>query len=431
MSDICNFMKCSSACSDIQTFKTLFCTPTFFDKKTHTYKYLPKPPINFDNLIEFMNLDSFDKIYCDIFSHSHECISYNMYDLNFDVIQFLIQNDYISMEKKSNKFYIIDIIISLFHEISSSDVVKSRVKEYIEFFWDFIIEKDSSIIINYVNNKNGYTIANYILNCNDIRIKMEYINKYIDIWNEYFPDKELKAPYQMNELVDAFNVYIQLALDNNVNILKKLFSRSSYNSNIYEWRVVDSNNKNIVSVPLICFLLKENSHVRDVKKIEELANTINVLIEYGKIPYDSIVPENGNTLIDYINKFGYNYPSSPIMKVFNKYPIKNKATYYKIDDIYDDSKIDNSNIPYWNVFKKYEYTKNPDFAQDIMKDILDEYNITHIDYSDFVKYTGLCYIVNDDDNNDYIYLEQENPYADNIELKKYVNNMNNTNNLVI
>jgi hypothetical protein len=77
-------------------------------------------------------------------------------------------------------------------------------------------------------------------------------------------------------------------------------------------------------------------------KLQQLANTIDVLIEYGNIPYDSIVPETNNTLMDYIIKFGYNYPSSPIMKVFEKYPIDNNITQNTIPDIYDDSKSDNS-----------------------------------------------------------------------------------------
>ncbi len=428
MTDICNFMNCSSDCDDINTFKTLFCTPTFFNKKTCTYKYLPMPPVNFDKIIEFMQSDSFNKIYKDIFSHSHECISYNIFDLNFNVIEFLIQNDYISLDKKPNTFYIIDIITVLFTEISYNE--KSRIKEYIDYFWEYIHQNNSSVIINYVNEKNGYTLANYILDCIDPVIRLEYINKYIDSWNYFYPDKELKTAYQMNEIVDGFNVYFQLALNNNVDVLKKLFSRNSYDANMYEWRVVDSDKKNIISVPLICFLLKENSHIRDVEKLKELANTINVLIEYGKIPYDLIVPENGNTLMDYINKFGYNYPSSPIMKVFNKYSIKNKVTDTKIYDIYNDSKFDSSNIPYWNVFKKYEYIKDPEFAKHIMKDILEEYNQTHINYSDFIECSGFSYILNDID--DYINLgDIDNSYVDNVELKKYVQHMNNTNNFSV
>jgi hypothetical protein len=190
----------------------------------------------------------------------------------------------------------------------------------------------------------------------------------------------------------------------------------------------NTNNKDIISVPIISFLLKENSYIRDVQKLEKLANTIDVLIEYGKIPYDLIVPETDHTLMDYINKFGYNYSTSPIMIVFKKYSIKNNVTSKKIDDIYDDSKINTSNIPYWNVFKKYEYTKNPDFAKQIMEDILKEYNITHIDYSNFVEYSGFYHILKDID--EYINLEDiDNPYADNMELKKYVQQMNNTNNL--
>jgi hypothetical protein len=369
-----------------------------------------------------MQSDSFNKIYKDIFSHSHECISYNIFDLNFNVIEFLIQNDYISLDKKPNTFYIIDIITALFTEISYNNT-KSRVKEYIDYFWEYIHQNNSSIIINYVNDKNGYTLANSILDCIDPVIRLEYINKYIDIWNYFYPDKELKSAYQMNENVDGFNVYIQLALDNNIDVLKKLFLRNSYYSNMYEWRVVDSNNKDIISVPIICFLLKENSHIRDVRKLKELANTIDVLIEYGKIPYDLIVPETDNTLMDYINKFGYNYPSSPVMKVFKKYPIKNKVTNTKINDIYDDSNIDYSHIPYWNIFKKYEYTKNPELAGQIMKDILEEYNTTHIEYSYFVEYSGFSHILNDID--DYINLEEpENPYIDNMQLKQYVQNMN-------
>ena len=68
MPHICDFMNCSSSCSDIQMFKNLFCTPTFFNKNTSTYKYLPSPPINFKKIIEFMQLESFNNIYSDIFS---------------------------------------------------------------------------------------------------------------------------------------------------------------------------------------------------------------------------------------------------------------------------------------------------------------------------------------------------------------------------
>ena len=52
MTNICEFMKCYSECSNIQMFKKIFCTPTFFNENTCTYKYLPSPPINFDKIVK-------------------------------------------------------------------------------------------------------------------------------------------------------------------------------------------------------------------------------------------------------------------------------------------------------------------------------------------------------------------------------------------
>jgi hypothetical protein len=273
-----------------------------------------------------MQLELFNNIYKDIFSHSHECISYNIYDMHFDVIQFLIQNDYISIEKKPNTFYVIDIIVALFHEFSRTENLKSRLKEYIDYFWNFIVEKNAFAIINYVNEKNNYTIINYILNSNDKSIQLTYTNKYIDLWNHFYPDEEVNSVY---------NVYIQLALDNNVEVLKKLFLRKSYNSNMYEWNMIDYDNKNINSISLICFLLKENYYIRDVDKIQNLANTIKILIEYGNIK------ENKQILMEYINNFNYNYSSSPIMKIFEDVNFEN-VDFENVD--FENQYVDNSEL---------------------------------------------------------------------------------------
>jgi hypothetical protein len=171
-------MKALTECSYIKTFRELFCTPKIFNKKTGQHKYLPSPPIKFDKIIEFMQLDIFDDIYYDIIHGTHECVSINISDFNFEVIQFLIQNNFITVENKSNTFYVIDIILNLFYEIQNNDIGKKRVKEYISYFWDFIMFHNKSLIINHVDKQTEITFANHINNCLDKSIQMEYIEKY-------------------------------------------------------------------------------------------------------------------------------------------------------------------------------------------------------------------------------------------------------------
>jgi hypothetical protein len=176
-------MRAITNCAYIKAFQQLFCTPKYFSKSTCTHKYLPSPPINFDAIIEFMKLDNFDDIHQDIFSGSHECISLNISDLNFTVIEFLVQNNLICFENKPNTFYIIDIIIQLFYEIHHNDVVKSRVSEYIDYFWNIIIEKNKKLII-----ENFFDL--HINNCFDINIKSEYTQKYNQLVSDVNDDSD-------------------------------------------------------------------------------------------------------------------------------------------------------------------------------------------------------------------------------------------------
>lgn len=212
MNHHCKSMHSLAECSYIKKFQELFCTPKFFNKNTGQHKYLPSTPIQISNIIEFMGLDIFDDIYHDIIHGTHECTSLNISDLNFEVIKFLIQNNYISITNKQNTFYVIDIILNLFYEIQSNDVGKSRVKEYIDYFWNFIVENNKELIINHVDNGTGYTFENHINNCLDTSIKLEYNMKYQNIANKCMTTNVLEDAY-----VDSSFLVEVLNLQNNKN----------------------------------------------------------------------------------------------------------------------------------------------------------------------------------------------------------------------
>jgi hypothetical protein len=220
MNQHCKSMKALAECSYIKTFRELFCTPKIFNKNTYQHKYLPSPPIKFDKIIEFMELDIFDDIYHDIIHCNHECVSINICDLNFEVIQFLIQNNFITLENKENTFYVIDFIINLFYEIQNNEIGKKRVKEYISYFWDFIVEHDKSVIVNHVDNKTKYTFEYHILNCFDKSIQLEYIEKYNNlnkrsVVEDIFDNTQNKD--EENAYVDSASLVQYIQMQNNLN----------------------------------------------------------------------------------------------------------------------------------------------------------------------------------------------------------------------
>ena len=146
--------------------------------------------------------------------------------------------------------------------------------------------------------------------------------------------------------------------------LKILFSRKSYNKFAYEWRINYISNNKEFSLPIIMYVLKENWWVKEKKELENIAECIKVLIEDGKIDYNDIVPETGHNIVDYLNKFEYNYPDSPIMRVLEKYNLVEASnSTSKIHDIY----IFDTTHPYYQFYVDYAYTKDPSKKEEIIE----------------------------------------------------------------
>jgi hypothetical protein len=78
------------------------------------------------------------------------------------------------------------------------------------------------------------------------------------------------------------------------------------------------------------------------------------------------------------------------------------------------------------IWKKYEYTKDPEMAEEIFDEIIQEYDLTGVDYTDFLEKSNLHIIINrlsnvpsmvfDDDYQIIIEENKENNISTNLQI---------------
>ncbi len=380
-------------CEEIKHFYNLVLTPCKYDLHKKFNVYRDEKSIQSEEILNIMNNIDFVNIIQEIRKNQHECVNFNFTDMRFDVIEFLRNNNKIVIDKimdiNSLNFNVLEILYSLFSELYQNFTSTQRTIERIEYFWNWCEQENPKALLEFRNYFTSKTICHSILNCMNNKFKKVYYQKYINLWYEHYYGKDLPYISAPNETTDGETIIFLLIHNFMADELKALLSHETFNSYSYEWRVYEIFNKQSYSVPIICHILDQFSWARDKKTLKKIANIIKILIEFGKFNYDDYVIGTGNTVMDYLEHYGYNYKGSPVMEVFKNINLK-PLTGVKINTVY---KYDES-IPYNMIWKKYEYTKDPEMAEDIFDEIIQEYNQTGVDYTDFLEKSNLHIIIN-------------------------------------
>jgi hypothetical protein len=383
----------------------------------------------YDQILNIMNNPDFINILMQTRNNQHECIGFNFSDMPFDVIEFLRKNHKIVIEKQMNlkslNFNVIEILYSLFSQLYNNSTSSKCAIERIEYFWNWCEQENPMALLEFRNYFTSKTICHSILNSMNNKIKKLYYQKYMNLWYKYCYGKDLPYIITPNEETDGDTIIFLLIHNFMTEELKALLTHETFKSSAYTWRIFEINNKEYFNVPIICHILDQFSWARDKKTLKKIANIINILIEYGNFNYDDIVVETGHTLMDYLEHYGYIYKNSHVMEVFKDLKL-NPLTGIPIKNVYEYDE----NVPYDMIWKKYEYTKDPEMAEDIFDEIIQEYDLTGVDYTDFLEKSNLHIITNhlsnvpsvvfNDDfmviieqvNNEYLeMIVTENPYG--------------------
>lgn len=369
-------------CEEIKHFYKLILTSNYENN-----------PIQSEEILNIMDNSDFINIINEIRNTHHECIGFTFTDMRFDVIDMLRQNGKIVIEKQMNlkslNFNVLEILYSLFSEFYNNYTCTKDVVERIKYFWNWCEQENPKALLEFRNYFTSKTLCHSILNCMNNKIKKVYYQKYMNLWYKHCYGKDLPYISSPNETTDGETIIYLLIQNLMTEELEALLSHKTFNSSSYEWRIFEIHNKQCFSVPIVCHILDQFSWVRDNKSLKKIATILRILIEYGKFNYDDVVIETGNTVMDYLNHYGYIYNDSPVMEVFKYLEIK-PLTRISIKNVY---KYD-ENIPYDMIWKKYEYTKDPEMAEEIFDEIIKEYDITGIDYDDFLDKSNLYVIIN-------------------------------------
>ena len=382
-------------CGEIKKFMKLICTP--YDYITSSY--LQEEPLDKEAkeaILSYLNSDFYELFLDEINNKfNHDCRTLNYISIRMDVYELLMEHRIITIHSEFNTINMQDILYSLFLDVCSKKNM-SRQKSYINYFWTKLVSVDPKIITNYRHN-HCYSYVHAILNAHHRNIAKEYFHEFLKLWDSYYPEQELPIPPQQNELVDNLTIYLQLAQLFMIPELEILFARKSYDPKYYEWRFSSGSNNMICSVPIISYLLEEFATSADERSLKKIAKLLRVFIDNGRINFDEEVIENSATLMDYLNQYGYNYKNSPVMAVFKDYALKpakniNILQKYKSDP----------NIPYSEIWNKYQYTKDPTFGHEIIEVCMNEELRTGKCSYEFLKISGLIFItsmlINDEIN---------------------------------
>jgi hypothetical protein len=379
-------------CAEIKNFMKLICTP--YDYNTGTY--LPEESLDKDAILSYLNTDFYQKFLNELLiKYNHDCCIFNYISVRMDAYEFLMENNIITVDGTDNTLSMKQILYCLFLDVCSKKNIP-RQKSYINYFWTKLMSIDQKIITDYRYN-HCYSYVHAILNAHHQNIAKEYFHEFLKVWDSYYPEQELPNPPQQNELVDNLTIYLQLARLFMIKELEILFSRKSYDPKYYEWRFTSGANNMTFSVPIISYVLEEFAKSSDERNLKKIAKLLRVFIENGKINFDQEVIENGATVMDYLNQYQYNYNNSPVMAVFKDYTLKPAKNVNILQKYNSDP-----NIPYSEIWNKYQYMKDPSYAHQIIDECMNEELRTgHCSY-EFLKTSGLIFItsmlINDESN---------------------------------
>jgi hypothetical protein len=306
----------TSECGDIAHFISLITTPKYKSHNDFKIYYGKEKVINFNYILDYMKSSGFCKSINRLVNNKHDCVSFNITDVRFDVIEYLRVNGYINISCTAHTFNVMDILFELFHEYDTNPEFFSRNYEYINYFWIWIENEDPKLLVDYINPRCGSHLIHAILKCHNKKIRDEFFDLFFEKWEHFYPMQELPTTIIQNELVDGENVILILARNFMGDKLKMLFKRKCYSPSNYTWYQNYNLYNTSFTVPLIMFLLEENSWMRRTEDLKKFAEIITILLEYGKVNPNLKVIETGNNLQDYLTYYGYNYENSPVMNVF-------------------------------------------------------------------------------------------------------------------
>ena len=377
----------TSECENLSYFISLITTPKYKNEKDSKMYYGKEEELNSSIILDYMKSSGFCKSISRLINNKHDCVGINITDIRLDVIEMLRLNGHINMSRKAHTFNVVDIMYALFCEFNTNPEFCTRNYEYINYFWIWIENENPKMIVDYINPQTSAHLIQAILQSPNQIVRNEFFDLFLEHWDHFYPSYELPTTIIHNEMVDGDNLILILARNFMGDKLKKLFQREGYSSSNYTWYQNYKLNNTTFTVPLIPFLLEENSWMRTKKDLTKFAEIIKILIEYGKIDYSLTVMETGNNLQDYLNYYGYNYENSPVMDAILSYNKIDKATDIQLNAYqYSFDKT----IPYDYIQYKYEFTKDPTMGKKIFEEILEEEKKTKVPYSNFLSSSGLC-----------------------------------------
>ena len=174
-------------CDEIQEFVKLICTQETLETRE----------IYFEKILLTMNSPSFSKTFNDLIQFRHDCIGFSYDMMNFDVIEFLREKDYITFFDEPNKFNLLDMLYVMFSTLAPK--ISPVVEKYIDYFWTWVEKENPISLIDYINKSSQISMSDAILNGNNKLIRSKYIDKFIILWKLYNPSKELTILLLLNQ----------------------------------------------------------------------------------------------------------------------------------------------------------------------------------------------------------------------------------------
>jgi hypothetical protein len=158
-----------------------------------------------------------------------------------------------------------------------------------------------------------------------------------------------------------------------------LLSLNYYDDLLYKRILPMIDKKNYPNLKHIAKILYLYADRKSIESINHVTNNINFLLNLNNdinINESFLIQINSggkklHNITDFLIHYGWNYPNSPMMKIFPSDlppPINMKFSEYDISET-------NS---YYNIFNKYKYTKDPNIYPEIIQEFY-EFKISHPD----------------------------------------------------
>jgi hypothetical protein len=224
----------------------------------------------------------------------------------------------------------------------------------------------------------------YIFNWFEKEIPIEFISHIIDTHEKKYNFLERSLSTYINGL-EYSNYILNLHEKYNIKIFDKaqkrifLLSLNYYDDLLYKRILPMIDKKNYPNLKHIAKILYLYADRKSIESINHVTNNINFLLNLNNdinINESFLIQINSggkklHNITDFLIHYGWNYPNSPMMKIFPSDlppPINMKFSEYDISET-------NS---YYNIFNKYKYTKDPNIYPEIIQEFY-EFKISHPD----------------------------------------------------